>query len=149
MKIALTFAAVLVLTLVAWGPVYAAPAQTSAMQHRLDTILIANPGGTQVNATTIEWANGLVVLELAPASVGTCATGRFCAYSGLNLTGSKISYAACSTYTVSAFTVHSLANARSSKSVQGKNSSGNVLTTVGPGAQVNSTPVGVVKLQCG
>ena len=112
----------------------------------------AHPDAVRTSSNTVTWAQGTVELTVAAPfetnAVGTCATGNFCAYAGLNLTGTKLSYTACSTYSVTAITVRSIANARSSNNVQGRNSAGTTLTTVAPGGQVNSAPSGVVQLRC-
>lgn len=134
-------------------PANAAPdplPQVSAaqLQTRITAVLDANPGGTQLNSHTVQWNDGDVTLDLAPTAVGTCATGSFCAYSSPNLTGSKLSYATCSTYSVTAITVRSIANARSSGSIRAQNSGGSTLATVGAGAHLAVAPSGVVKLHC-
>lgn len=154
-KIAITVLAALAMSL---G--FASTAQASetadAFQNEIDSVLERFPGGMQTSDRTVEWDNGAVVLELAAdgssdRSVGTCATGSYCAYNGLSLTGSKLSFTACST-TVSlaalSGNVRSIANARSSGSVQGQNGSGSTLTTLSAGAQVNSAPTGVTQLKC-
>lgn len=154
-KLAITVLAALTISL---G--FASTAQASekhdAVQNEIDSVLERFPGGVQTSDVTIEWDNGAVVLELdagggVARSVGTCATGSYCAYNGAGLTGSKLSFSACST-TVSlaalSGSVRSLANARNSGSVQGQNGSGSTLTTLSAGDQVNSAPTGITQLKC-
>ena len=122
------------------------------VELQIAAALDEHPDGIRTSSNTVTWAEGTVELTVASpfeiSAVGTCATGNFCAYAGLNLTGTKLSYTACSTYSVTAITVRSIANARSSNNLQGRNSAGTTLTTVAPGGQVNSAPSGVVQLRC-
>lgn len=128
--------------------------QTSSLQERVDAVLERFPGGTRTGVNEISWEGGDVVLTLevpgaTPRAIGTCADDSYCAYSGTNLTGSKISFSSCGTYSTSPVgTVRSIANARTSGKVQGKNASNTVLSTVYAGKADNSTPNGISKLAC-
>lgn len=75
------------------------------------------PGGHATSEHTASWpklgmemVSGLAITSFA---VGSCATGSICAYSGYSLTGSKLSWTGCSTYSTAALpSVGSIANAR-------------------------------------
>lgn len=128
-------------------------AGTLSVQQRIDEAMLARPGGTQISATEVSWEDGAVVLTVddgvGTRSIGSCATGAFCAWDGANLTGSKLSFTSCSTYSTAGLSVvRSIANARSSGSVKAKNSSGTVLITLSPGAWTGSAPYGVTTLSC-
>lgn len=129
-------------------------ATASTMQERIDEVLAEQPGSTQTSWNEVVWDNGDVTLTLASEgistfAVGSCATGKFCAYSGTFLSGSRLTFSSCGTHsTTSIGTVRSIANARSSGSVQGKNSANTVLVTVGAGSSNGSTPIGVTKVSC-
>jgi hypothetical protein len=127
------------------------------LDEEIDQVLTQFPGGVRVAANVIEWEGGAVTLTLeapgafAPMSVGSCATGSYCAYSGANLSGSKLSFTTCNTTVSTAAlggVVRSIANARSSGSVQARNSSGTTLATISAGGQLNSAPGGVSHLRC-
>lgn len=127
---------------------------TSTMQERIDEVLAEQPGSTQTSWNEVTWDDGDVTLTLAADgistfAVGSCATGKFCAYSGTFLSGSRLTFSSCGTHsTASLGTVRSIANARSSGSVQGKNSANTTLVTVGAGSSNGSTPIGVTKVSC-
>ncbi|WP_448389856.1 peptidase inhibitor family I36 protein [Microbacterium aurum] len=79
-------------------------AEDSGLQDRVDAVLAEFPGGTQTKANEISWDGGQMILTLATGddsfaarAVGSCATGYYCAYSGYNLSGSKLSFSACNT----------------------------------------------------
>lgn len=126
----------------------------NSMQERIDQVLAEHPGGTQISQNEVAWDDGDVILTLASGgistfAVGSCATGKFCAYSGTFLSGSRLTFSSCGTHSTTALgAVRSIANARSSGSVQGKNSSNSVLVTVGAGSSNGSTPIGVTKVSC-
>ncbi|OJX94656.1 MAG: hypothetical protein BGO96_00795 [Micrococcales bacterium 73-15] len=93
------------------------------VQQLVDAV-IAEHGGTQTAWNEVSWDGGATVLTLAPdavggitpfAAVGSCASGKYCAYSGSNLTGSKLTFSTCGSHSVTALpSVGSIANARSS-----------------------------------
>ncbi|MCW5953365.1 MAG: peptidase inhibitor family I36 protein [Propionibacteriaceae bacterium] len=133
-----------------------AHAEDSELQARVDAILAAHPGGVQTAPNEIEWDDGDVTLTLdmpgvaTPFAVGSCATDRFCAYGSVNLSGTKLTFSTCdATHSTAALgTVRSMANARSSGTVQGLSSSGSVLTSLGAGGRVNSAPAGITQVKC-
>lgn len=151
-------AAIGVLSLGMIAPSMAAyAAEDSGLQDRVDAVLAEFPGGTQTMANEISWDGGQMILTLATGddsfaarAVGSCATGYYCAYSGYNLSGSKLSFSACNTTqsTSALSVVRSIANARSSGSVQGKNSSGSVLATIGANGSLGYAPVNITRLTC-
>lgn len=140
--------------LIAMSGATVAHAEDSALQARIDAILAAHPGGVQTAPNEIEWQGGDVTLTLdvpglSPFAVGSCATGKFCAYDGASLTGAKLTFTTCTTHSTAALgSVRSLANARSSGTVQGLSGLGAVLTTVSAGGRVNSAPTGIEKVRC-
>ena len=147
-------AAVGALALALFTPGVAAYADdTSELQARVDAVLAEFPGGSQTAPNEVTWEDGAVILTLAAdeglittMAVGSCATG----YSGYNLSGSKLSFSACNTTqsTGALSVVRSLANARSSGYVQGKNSSGTVLATVSAGGSLAYASTSITKLTC-
>ena len=147
--VATAAALIAVLSLLTGTPAFAATSAGPSPQAQIDAAMAAMPGGTQTDADTVTWDGGTIELDVAgPNVVGSCATGSFCVYSGVSLSGSKISYAACGTYTVTAFTVKSIANARATGSVEAQNSSGTTLATVSAGGRLNTAPSGVTKVRC-
>ncbi|MDM4764403.1 peptidase inhibitor family I36 protein [Galbitalea sp. SE-J8] len=117
-----------------------ASAETTTLQDQVDTILAQHPGGTQIASNAISWEDGEITLTL-PAegligalAVGTCETGRYCAFSGYSYTGTKLSFSACSIGGTSnslgllGNAPHSVANARSSGTVQARNGSTTVFS---------------------
>ena len=112
---------------------HAAP--DNPLQERIDAVLKAFPGGTQVGDDSVSWQKGDILLTLeggsssSARSIGTCLTGTYCAWSGLSYTGSKLTFAACSAGGISnslaplATNARSLANARSSGTVKARNGS--------------------------
>ena len=119
-----------------------AHATGDTLQDRVDQVLEDYPGGTQIGAGEISWNGGEIVLTLAGgvslASVGSCATGSFCAYTGTSLSGTRISFTNCTgTNSVAPLgsPVRSFANARSAGTVGAFNG----------GTVVDSTPAGTYK----
>ncbi len=154
----LAAAGVLALALFAPTSAIAAHAdETSELQARVDAVLAEFPGGTQTAPNEIIWDGGTVMLTLeadeeliTTKAVGSCATGYYCAYSGYNLSGSRLSLSACNTtQSTSALSiVRSIANARSSGYVQGKNSGGTVLATVSAGGSLAYASTSITQLTC-
>ncbi|MFK4760670.1 peptidase inhibitor family I36 protein [Microbacterium sp. ZW T5_45] len=106
--------------------------------------MAAVPGGVMLDEDTVIWpALGMTLSAESPESavsrtVGSCGTGLFCAYSGTDQSGTKLSFSACTTVSTAALSsVRSVANARSSGNVQARNSSGTVLATAAAGSAVN------------
>ncbi|QAY60431.1 hypothetical protein ET475_10825 [Microbacterium protaetiae] len=114
----------------------AAVPQPSDVQLRLDAALAKYPGGVQISPDSIAWSDGAIVLTVAsdftPQSIGSCATGSYCAFSGTNYSGSKITFSDCSgnSHALSALgnTPGSVANARTAGTVTAKNGSTTAFT---------------------
>lgn len=89
------------------------------------------PGGIIVDANRAVWPDLGMTLTVPSraevglrAAVGSCATGQVCAFTGGSLTGAKLSWTTCSTHTIpSSFVTRSIADARSSGSLQARNGS--------------------------
>lgn len=103
------------------------------------------PGGVLLDADNAVWPELGMELSvpsastrsMSTASVGSCASGRICAYSGQNLSGSSLSFSTCGIHSIpSSFTTRSLANARSSGYVQARNGT-TVLATAWAGGWTN------------
>lgn len=132
------------------------PISTPSLDEQVADILAEHPGGTRINQNEISWNDGDIILTLeipgafAPMSVGSCADGTFCAYSGTNLTGSKVAYASCNTThgIVGISTVRSLANAWGSGYIQARNSGGSTLATVYNAGQLSTAPSGITQIRC-
>ena len=127
------------------------------LQAQVDSILAEHPGGTQTGPNTIEWEDGTIELTLemdgyASRSVGSCATGTYCVYNGLALTGSKLAFSTCASanYSTAALpgTVRSVADAESSGYVQAKDSGGSVLATIFAGTSLSNAPAGITQVRC-
>jgi len=113
--------------------------------------LAAEPGGYATGAHTAYWPGSGMTLQSSEAfsiqSVGSCATGAICAYNGLALTGAKLSWTTCGTFSTSALaTVKSIANARSSGTLRARNGT-TVLATATAGKQANVAGT-VTNVQC-
>lgn len=137
------------------GGALSASANEDPMQERVDRVLLEYPGGTQIASNEVAWENGAVVLTLAPTdgieplAVGSCATGSYCAYNGSGLSGSKLTFSTCGTYSTTALgTVRSVANARTSGYVDAKNAAGSVLATISSGSSISYAPAGITQLTC-
>lgn len=138
------------------APAHAESGRATDIQLQIDQLLQANPGGVQTSPNSISWQAGAIVLTLAPnasqrtLAVGTCPSGSFCAFSGTNLTGSRVSFTTCVTHPVGSLigTAKSIANARTSGSVFAENASGSVLATITANGRLNSSPAGVTQLGC-
>lgn len=122
-------------------------------QQQIDAALAAVPGGTQTGPNSVSWFDGEMTMivpsgSATTLSVGSCATGSYCAYSSTNLTGTKLVWTSCGTYSTAAITVRSMANATSSDTVRGKNASGTTLVTLDPSERANTIPVGITQVVC-
>lgn len=120
----------------------ASPAQAKQTPHPdVEYALSEVPGGIVVDEHTVIWPELEMQLSVAPEwtrAVGTCATGQYCAYSKSNRGGTKLSWTSCTTVSTAALaSVGSIANARSSGTVQARSSAGTVLATVSAGGSVN------------
>lgn len=103
-------------------------------------VMEAIPGGALIDAHHASWPDlGLEMTSseaLAPFAVGTCGTGSVCAFSGANLSGSKLSWTTCGTFATTAFTVRSIADARSTGYLQARNGT-TVVATANAGKSAN------------
>ncbi len=103
------------------------------------------PGGVLVDSDHAVWPELGMELEVpalsasdrsssfSTASVGSCATGSVCVFSGYSLGGAKLSWGVCGIHSIpSSFTARSVAHARSSGYTQARNG-----TTVVATAYVN------------
>lgn len=101
------------------------------------------PGGAQTAWNQITWPDGTTLTVEDPSSraaAASCTAGKFCAYSGLNASGSHLDFTTCpSTNSVSALPqVRSISNARSSGTVTGRNGT-TVIVTVPTSTTKNVT----------
>lgn len=103
------------------------------------------PGGVLLDATHAVWPElGMELIvpassmgAMSVSSVGPCATGRICAYTGQSLTGSALTFSTCGIHSIpSTFHTRSLANARSSGYTQARNGTA-VLATAWAGGWTN------------
>lgn len=133
-----------VAVLIAGGSVPANAAESTGEQDPLITAMLAEvPGGVVVDETRVVWPRLDMELEVQPEraafafAVGSCATGRICAYNAVSLAGSRLSFGTCGNHPIpSPFTARSVANARLSGSVQARNGS-TVVATVYAGNWTN------------
>lgn len=89
------------------------------------------PGGVVIDANHAEWPEMGMRMDVpgeGEEAVGSCATGNVCAFNGTGLTGTRVSWSSCGTYSPG-ITVRSIANARSAGYAQARSSSGSVLAT--------------------
>lgn len=142
----------LVMTLGA-APAMAAGQEDREVDPQVAAMLEEVPGGVVIDATHAVWPELDMELTVraesgvAARSVGSCATGKICAYNATSLGGSALSFGSCGVSAVpSSFTVKSVANARSTGSVQARNGT-TVLKTVYAGSWSNVTGT-VTNLRC-
>jgi len=99
-RVAALVAVVVVMLGLAAAPAHAAEPVRSPMQERIDQVLAEFPGGVQIAPNAVSWERGTIVLELSGAvaarAFAGCATGAYCAWSGIGYTGSKLTFTACS-----------------------------------------------------
>jgi hypothetical protein len=137
-------------TAVADPPAY----DTDAVQAYVDAAMLAEPGGEQTGPGEVTWGDGAAVLTVdigaASRAVGTCATDNVCVYSGTSLTGSKLAFTGCTSWSTAGLLlpVRSLVNARKAGYVRGYNSAGSALTTLAPGVAANTAPAGIATVTC-
>lgn len=126
------------------GPVAAAAAEEPSLDPLMVRILEEVPGGVVIDAGSAVWpkldmeytSSSETVRTMARA-VGTCATGRICAYRELNRVGAMLSWGSCTTITIpTSFPTKSAANARTSGYAQVRNGS-SVLATISANAWSN------------
>ncbi|WP_341955951.1 hypothetical protein [Microbacterium sp. LWH13-1.2] len=121
--------------------------ETSDIEYALEAV----PGGIALSDSYAVWpALGMTLTAGSPAarSVGSCATGTFCAYTGTGLSGTKLAFTVCTNVSTAALrVVASIANGRTSGKVHAKNSSGTVLGTAVANGSAN-VPHGTASLLC-
>lgn len=140
-----------------------AQAATDPLQSEINQILSEFPTGVQTGPGEISWNDGEVILNLERealstaslvgegflATVGSCASGYFCAYTSTGLTGSKISFSSCTgTNSVSPLgsPVRSVANARGSGMVYAYNGISSVLSV--SANSWSNTSAAITRLGC-
>ncbi|MDQ1175639.1 hypothetical protein AB6V29_04970 [Microbacterium sp. 20-116] len=104
---------------------------TDELHPDIAAALAQIPGGVVIDSHHAEWPELGMTIDVPSDhedAVGSCATGNVCAFSGSSLSGTRVSYSTCGTYSPS-ITVRSIANARSAGYLQARSSSGSVLAT--------------------
>ncbi len=97
----------------------ASPAAGSSVDLRVLEAVQNVPGGVIVDAHTATWPDLSMTLTVPDAlpqsSIGTCPNGSVCVFSGTSLTGARLSWTSCGTFSTAALgsAVRSLADARS------------------------------------
>ncbi len=140
MKYRLAVAAALTLLMSALA-VPAANASQITPDDQIAYALAHEPGGYATGAHTAYWPDLDETMTSSEAittqSVGSCGTGSVCAYGGYSLTGAKLSWSSCGTHSTAALpSTGSIADARSSGSLQARNGS-TVVATAKAGGQAN------------
>lgn len=131
------------------GAVFAPPAAADdggiTPDPQIAEMLAAVPGGIAVSEYRAVWpeldmemtvpqpasrsASSTSSLAVTAAAVGTCATGRVCAYSLNGMAGSQLSWSSCNTsFPVGSFEVRSIANARSTGYMQARSRTATLAT---------------------
>lgn len=134
-------AALAAITLLLTTAAPAAHASEDALHPDVEYAINALPGGIVLDEYTVVWPE--LGMELSAAnplarSVGSCATGQYCAFSGPDGSGTRLSFTICTVVSTSTMpVVGSVANARSSGNVQARSSSGAILGNAGAGTRVN------------
>ncbi|MFJ6547693.1 MULTISPECIES: hypothetical protein [unclassified Microbacterium] len=136
-------AVLLALALVAMGgPAVAATEEP--VDPQLTRLLDEVPGGVVIDGGSAVWPEldmeyrpAAVTPRAAARAVGSCATGRICAYNASNLGGGVLSWGSCTTISIpSSFATRSAANARTSGYMQVRNGT-SVLASVNANAWSN------------
>lgn len=133
------------------APAFAAESRGDDQDPLITAMLEEVPGGVVIDETHVVWPRLDMALIVrtgpSPRAVGTCATGKICAYTAGSLGGSSLSFGTCGAHAIPAsFIARSLANARSSGSVQARNAS-TVVATVYAGNSTNLAGT-VTNLRC-
>jgi hypothetical protein len=104
-----------------------AAAHADTVDPQITAAVASVPGGQIVDDHTAYWPSLTMTLTVPDPrlrdAVGSCANGSVCAYSGAALTGSKLSWTTCSTFSTTALgaPVRSIADARSTGNLQARN----------------------------
>lgn len=125
-------------------------------QARINAI-IEEFGGTQSSWNEVSWENGEVILAVAssadgaaaPMAVGSCAEGRYCAFSQAGYIGDKLSFTACPANQFSfapLSNVRSVANSRATLTV--RIYGGTVLKATLPPNTGTPNVSGVTRISC-
>jgi hypothetical protein len=118
-------------------PAMAGATQKDDVHPDVAYALASVPGGVADGYYSATWPETGMRLDVPQAmlrAVGSCATGSICAYSGSNLTGTKLSWTTCGQKSTAALSqVASIANARSSGTLSARQ-----VTTVRAWASANS-----------
>lgn len=106
--------------------------------EEISRALLIEPNGYATGQHTAYWPE----LEMTMVSdqgriernaVGTCSNGTDCAYGGASMQGSKLSWSGCGSHPTSALsTVRSIANGRSSRTLEARNGT-TVVASATPG----------------
>lgn len=117
----------------------------AVVDPQIAEMLAEVPGGVLIDPSHAVWPELGMELEvpviaasnrsssLSAASVGSCATGNVCVFSGYSLGGARLSWGTCGIHSIpTSFTARSLAHARSSGYTQARSG-----TTVVATAYVN------------
>ncbi|MBW9121246.1 hypothetical protein JNB63_14195 [Microbacterium trichothecenolyticum] len=136
-------------TLVLGGATAASAEETPNVHPDVAYALANEPGGVAVDYYTAEWPALAMRLQVSSGvntrSVGSCAAGAICAYSGGGMGGTKLSWTTCGTKSTAALsTVGSIANARTSGTLSAL-AAGIIRVSVGAGSYVN-VPIAVRSL---
>jgi len=111
-------------------------AHADALDPQITAALQAVPGGEALDDHTAYWPDLSMTLTVPDtrlrAAVGTCPNGSVCAFGGVSLTGSRLSWTTCGTFSTTALgvPVRSIADARSTGSLQARNGTTVVATAI-------------------
>jgi len=128
-----TTLALLVATLLLAAP---SAAHADSVDPQIAAALAAVPGGQVIDDRTAVWPDLSMTMTVPDPrlreAIGSCANGSVCAFSGASLTGSKLSWTTCSTFSTTALgvPVRSIADARSTGSLQARNGTTVVATAL-------------------
>lgn len=144
-------AALVALLLVAVAPTAAHADEPDDVHPAIAQALREIPGGVLIDSERAVWPEfdmTLIVTDdprLAARSVGSCPTGKICAYLGAGLTSMYVSWGLCGVLPApSGQTMRSMANARTSGYAQARNGASVVATaTAGSWTNVYSTVTSV------
>ncbi len=131
------------LAMVACSAAIASPQMAAASEvadPRIAAVMAEVPGGIVVDESRAVWpALGMEMIvpgDVSVFAVGACATGKVCAFDGYNTGGAQLNWSTCGTFSVSAFTVRSIADARSTGYLQARNGT-TVVATANAGRSAN------------
>ncbi|MEZ3162127.1 hypothetical protein AB1K54_16555 [Microbacterium sp. BWT-B31] len=84
-------------------------AHADELDPQIAAALQAVPGGEALNSTTAYWPDLAMTLKVPDPrlreSIGNCPNGSVCAFTGDSLTGSRLAWTTCGTFSTTAFTV--------------------------------------------